>query len=104
MISLDHLMEDTTINSVSWFAKMAMLEKKGRKEIKCYLEQATDESAFVGELVQTSEKDAFILLVMVFAVELWMTCLLNKNIDVYANRGANGIDGIVSNCTGYGCA
>ncbi len=36
-------MEDTTINRVSWLEKWQCLEKKGRKEIKCYLEQATDE-------------------------------------------------------------
>ncbi len=44
---------------------MAMLREKGRKEIKCYLEQATDESAFVGELIKkTSEKMHYLLVIV----------------------------------------
>lgn len=77
-----------------------MLREKGRKEIKCYLEQATDESAFVGELIKkTSEKDA-LFISNSMPIRDVDNLLLNKNIDVYANRGANGIDGIVSTALG----
>lgn len=94
------LMEDTTVNRVSWLEKWQRIEKKGRKEIKCYLEQATDESAFVGELIKkTSEKDA-LFISNSMPIRDVDNLLLNKNIDVYANRGANGIDGIVSTALG----
>ena len=64
------------------------------------MEQATDESAFVGELIKkTSEKDA-LFISNSMPIRDVDNLLLNKNIDVYANRGANGIDGIVSTALG----
>ena len=55
------LMEDTTVNRVNWLEKWQSLEKK-RQEIENYLEQATDESAFVGELIKkTFEEDALFI-------------------------------------------
>ena len=52
---------------------------------------------------KTSEKDA-LFISNSMPIRDVDNLLLNKNIDVYANRGANGIDGIVSTALGMAVA
>lgn len=79
---------------------MAKFREKGRQEIENYLEQATDESAFVGELIKKTFEEDALFISNSMPIRDIDNLLLNKNIDIYANRGANGIDGIVSTALG----
>ena len=55
------LMEDTTVNRVSWLEKWQRLEKKGVKKLNVIWNKL-QMSAFVGELIKkTSEKDALFI-------------------------------------------
>ena len=64
------------------------------------MEQATDESAFVGELIKKTFEEDALFISNSMPIRDIDNLLLNKNIDIYANRGANGIDGIVSTALG----
>ena len=53
---------------------MAKFREKGRQEIENYLEQATDESAFVGELIKKTFEEMHCLLVIVCQSEILIIC------------------------------
>ncbi len=84
------LMERHDHQSSKLVRKMATLKNR-RKEIKCYLEQATDESAFVGELIRkTSEKDA-LFISNSMPIRDVDNLLLNKDIEVQCDWCASDI-------------
>ena len=80
--------------------KWQTLEKQAQVEVKDYIKSATDEAAFVGNVLDklTNEDALFVSNSMPIRDidNLFMTCEAN----IYANRGANGIDGVISTALG----
>lgn len=96
------LMEERTVDRKAWLQQWQSLEKQARIEINDYLQHATDEAAYVGTLISklTSEDALFVSNSM--PIRDIDNLLFDNEAEIYANRGANGIDGVVS--TGLGMA
>ncbi|CDR28211.1 2-succinyl-5-enolpyruvyl-6-hydroxy-3-cyclohexene-1-carboxylic-acid synthase [Staphylococcus schweitzeri] len=94
------LMDATIVKRKDWLELWQRLEEQARVEINHYLEHATDESAFVAELINKTPDEEALFISNSMPIRDIDNLLLNRNIDIYANRGANGIDGIVSTALG----
>ena len=92
--------ETATVERKRWLEKWQTLEKQAQVEVKDYIKSATDEAAFVGNVLDklTNEDALFVSNSMPIRDidNLFMTCEAN----IYANRGANGIDGVISTALG----
>lgn len=94
------LMEERTVDRKAWLQQWQSLEKQARIEINDYLQHATDEAAYVGTLISklTSEDALFVSNSM--PIRDIDNLLFDNEAEIYANRGANGIDGVVSTALG----
>lgn len=94
------LMEERTVDRKAWLQQWQSLEKQARIEINDYLQYATDEAAYVGTLISklTSEDALFVSNSM--PIRDIDNLLFDNEAEIYANRGANGIDGVVSTALG----
>ncbi|SCS51547.1 2-succinyl-5-enolpyruvyl-6-hydroxy-3-cyclohexene-1-carboxylic-acid synthase [Staphylococcus caeli] len=94
------LSETPTVERKQWLEKWQTLEKQAVVEIKDYLRTATDESAYVANVLDklTSKDTLFVSNSMPIrdVDNLFIDC----DAEIYANRGANGIDGVVSTALG----
>lgn len=88
------------INRKAWLEKWQTLEKQARIEINDYLQHATDEAAYVGELISKLTKQDALFVSNSMPVRDVDNLLFNSEAEIYANRGANGIDGVVSTALG----
>lgn len=88
------------INRKAWLEKWQTLEKQARIEINDYLQHATDEAAYVGELISKLTKQDALFVSNSMPVRDVDNLLFNSEAKIYANRGANGIDGVVSTALG----
>ena len=64
------------------------------------MSQATDESAFVSTLIQKLTKDDALFVSNSMPIRDVDNLLFDSEVEVYANRGANGIDGVISTALG----
>ena len=71
-----------------------------RIEISDYLKHATDEAAYVGSLIQKLTKEDTLFVGNSMPIRDVDNLLFDSEASVYANRGANGIDGVVSTALG----
>ncbi|MCD9065797.1 2-succinyl-5-enolpyruvyl-6-hydroxy-3-cyclohexene-1-carboxylic-acid synthase [Staphylococcus pasteuri] len=94
------LKNNQPINRKAWIEKWQTLEKQARIEINDYLQHATDEAAYVGELISKLTKQDALFVSNSMPVRDVDNLLFNSEAEIYANRGANGIDGIVSTALG----
>lgn len=94
------LMEERTVDRKAWLQQWQSLEKQARIEINDYLQHATDEATYVGTLISklTSEDALFVSNSM--PIRDIDNLLFDNEAEIYANRGANGIDGVVSTALG----
>lgn len=94
------LSETNTMERKRWLEKWQTLEKQAQVEVKDYIKSATDEAAFVGSLLDklTSEDTLFVSNSM--PIRDIDNLFINCDASIYANRGANGIDGVVSTALG----
>ena len=76
------------------------LESQARNTIDKHMTNATDEAAFVKILIDKLTKDDAIFVSNSMPVRDIDNLLYNSEVEVYANRGANGIDGVVSTAIG----
>ncbi|MDU3557545.1 MAG: 2-succinyl-5-enolpyruvyl-6-hydroxy-3-cyclohexene-1-carboxylic-acid synthase, partial [Staphylococcus epidermidis] len=76
------------------------LEQQARIEISDYLKHATDEAAYVGSLIQKLTKEDTLFVGNSMPIRDVDNLLFDSEASVYANRGANGIDGVVSTALG----
>ncbi|MEB8125422.1 2-succinyl-5-enolpyruvyl-6-hydroxy-3-cyclohexene-1-carboxylic-acid synthase [Staphylococcus succinus] len=94
------LSDATTVERKQWLQKWQSLEKHAQAEVKDYLRTATDEAVYVSNVLDklTSQDALFVSNSMPIrdVDNLFMDC----EAEVYANRGANGIDGVVSTALG----
>ncbi|MFI9032495.1 2-succinyl-5-enolpyruvyl-6-hydroxy-3-cyclohexene-1-carboxylic-acid synthase [Staphylococcus pasteuri] len=94
------LKNNQPINRKAWIEKWQTLEKQARIEINDYLQHATDEGAYVGELISKLTKQDALFVSNSMPVRDVDNLLFNSEAEIYANRGANGIDGVVSTALG----
>ncbi len=94
------LKNNKPINRKVWLEKWQTLEKQARIEINDYLQHATDEAAYVGKLISKLTKQDALFVSNSMPVRDVDNLLFNSEAEIYANRGANGIDGVVSTALG----
>ncbi|MFU0769294.1 2-succinyl-5-enolpyruvyl-6-hydroxy-3-cyclohexene-1-carboxylic-acid synthase [Staphylococcus pasteuri] len=94
------LKNNQPINRKAWIERWQTLEKQARIEINDYLQHATDEAAYVGELISKLTKQDALFVSNSMPVRDVDNLLFNSEAEIYANRGANGIDGVVSTALG----
>lgn len=76
------------------------LERQSRIEIKDYLNHASDEAAYVGELIHKLSNEDALFVGNSMPIRDVDNLMFETEAEVYANRGANGIDGVVSTAIG----
>lgn len=94
------LMEEPLVERKKWLQQWQSLEQQARIEISDYLKHATDEAAYVGSLIQKLTKEDTLFVGNSMPIRDVDNLLFDSEASVYANRGANGIDGVVSTALG----
>ena len=94
------LMEEPLVERKKWLQQWQSLEQQARIEISDYLKHATDEAAYVGSLIQKLTKEDTLFVGNTMPIRDVDNLLFDSEASVYANRGANGIDGVVSTALG----
>ena len=94
------LIEEESVQRKDWLELWQSLEQQSRIEIKDYLNHATDEAAYVGELIHKLSKEDAFFVGNSMPIRDVDNLMFETEAEVYANRGANGIDGVVSTAIG----
>lgn len=94
------LVNEPTVNRKDWIERWQSIEAQSRKAITQHMSQATDESAFVSTLIQKLTKDDALFVSNSMPIRDVDNLLFDSEVEVYANRGANGIDGVISTTLG----
>lgn len=94
------LMEERTVDRKAWLQQWQSLEKQARIEINDYLQHATDEAAYVGTLLSKLTNEDALFVSNSMPIRDIDNLLFDNEAEIYANRGANGIDGVVSTALG----
>ncbi|MBB4831836.1 2-succinyl-5-enolpyruvyl-6-hydroxy-3-cyclohexene-1-carboxylate synthase [Staphylococcus hominis] len=94
------LVNEPTVNRKDWIERWQSIEAQSRKAITQHMSQATDESAFVSTLIQKLTKDDALFVSNSMPIRDVDNLLFDSEVEVYANRGANGIDGVISTALG----
>ena len=94
------LVNERTVNRKDWIERWQSIEAQSRKAITQHMSQATDESAFVSTLIQKLTKDDALFVSNSMPIRDVDNLLFDSEVEVYANRGANGIDGVISTALG----
>lgn len=94
------LVNEPTVNRNDWIERWQSIEAQSRKAITQHMSQATDESAFVSTLIQKLTKDDALFVSNSMPIRDVDNLLFDSEVEVYANRGANGIDGVISTALG----
>ena len=94
------LVNEPTVNRKDWIERWQSIEAQSRKAITQHMSQATDESAFVSTLIQKLTKDDALFVSNSMHIRDVDNLLFDSEVEVYANRGANGIDGVISTALG----
>jgi len=94
------LIEEESVQRKDWLELWQSLEQQSRIEIKDYLNHATDEAAYVGELIHKLSKEDAFFVGNSMPIRDVDNLMFETEVEVYANRGANGIDGVVSTAIG----
>ncbi|RIL71318.1 2-succinyl-5-enolpyruvyl-6-hydroxy-3-cyclohexene-1-carboxylic-acid synthase [Staphylococcus devriesei] len=95
-----NLIEEPTVKRKDWLETWQTLETEARTIISKHMSQATDEAAYVNLLIDKLSNEDAIFVSNSMPIRDIDNLFLNKEIEVYANRGANGIDGVVSTAIG----
>lgn len=93
-------MEERTIDRKAWLQQWQSLEKQARIEINDFLQHATDEAAYVGTLLSKLTNEDALFVSNSMPIRDIDNLLFDNEAEIYANRGANGIDGVVSTALG----
>lgn len=94
------LVNEPTVKRKDWIERWQSIEAQSRKAITQHISQATDESAFVSTLIQKLTKDDALFVSNSMPIRDVDNLLFDSEVEVYANRGANGIDGVISTALG----
>ncbi|MEJ7174124.1 2-succinyl-5-enolpyruvyl-6-hydroxy-3-cyclohexene-1-carboxylic-acid synthase [Staphylococcus caprae] len=94
------LMEEESVQRKDWLELWQSLEQQSRVEIKEYLNHASDEAVYVGEVIHKLSKGDALFVGNSMPIRDVDNLMFETEAEVYANRGANGIDGVVSTAIG----
>ena len=94
------LMDEPYVERKEWLQLWQSLEQQAQIEIKDYLNHATDEAAYVGSLIQKLSKEDTLFVGNSMPIRDVDNLMFDSEAGIYANRGANGIDGVVSTALG----
>ncbi|MDI9230976.1 2-succinyl-5-enolpyruvyl-6-hydroxy-3-cyclohexene-1-carboxylic-acid synthase [Staphylococcus caprae] len=94
------LMEEESVQRKDWLELWQSLEQQSRVEIKDYLNHASDEAVYVGEVIHKLSKGDALFVGNSMPIRDVDNLMFETEAEVYANRGANGIDGVVSTAIG----
>ena len=94
------LIEEENVQRKDWLELWQSLERQSRIEIKDYLNHASDEAAYVGELIHKLSNEDALFVGNSMPIRDVDNLMFETEAEVYANRGANGIDGVVSTAIG----
>ncbi|MDO5375973.1 MAG: 2-succinyl-5-enolpyruvyl-6-hydroxy-3-cyclohexene-1-carboxylic-acid synthase [Staphylococcus rostri] len=83
-----------------WLSDWQQLEQQARAEIATYQKNATGEAAYVSRLLEKMGKDDCLFVSNSMPIRDIDNLYFDNEARIYANRGANGIDGIVSTALG----
>ncbi|WP_251519482.1 MULTISPECIES: 2-succinyl-5-enolpyruvyl-6-hydroxy-3-cyclohexene-1-carboxylic-acid synthase [Staphylococcus] len=83
-----------------WLKKWQSLEHHAKLEIQEYVKYATDESAYVRALLEKLSDTDTLFVSNSMPIRDVDNLLIDCQAKVYANRGANGIDGVTSTALG----
>lgn len=86
-----------------YFAEWQKAEEIARKHIQSYTEVETDEGAIVRNIIENLPNKSDLFVSSSMPIRDIDTFLLptEKDLQVFANRGANGIDGVMSTALGF---
>lgn len=104
--SLGHWLNDVQFNNSlesNYLNEWQKAEKIATKHIKEYVQYETDEGAVVRKLLENlpTQSDIFVSSSMpIRDIDTFLTPT-EKDIQIFANRGANGIDGVMSTALGF---
>ena len=104
--SIGQWLEDLQIENAiesGYFAKWQKAEEIARKQIESYTEVETDEGAIVRKIIENLPNKSDLFVSSSMPIRDIDTFLLptKKDLKVFANRGANGIDGVMSTALGF---
>ena len=94
------LMEEESVQRKDWLELWQSLEQQSRVEIKDYLNHASDEAVYVGEVIHKLSKGDALFVGNSMPIRDVDNLMFETEAEVYAHRGANGIDGVVSTAIG----
>lgn len=83
-----------------WLTDWQQLEQQARAEVKAYQKHATGEAAYVSRLLEKLGADDCLFVSNSMPIRDIDNLYFDHPARIYANRGANGIDGIVSTALG----
>lgn len=94
------LSETTTVERKQWLEKWQSLEKHAKVEIKDYVRAATDEAAYVANVLDKLTTDDALFVSNSMPIRDVDNLFIDCEAAVFSNRGANGIDGVTSTALG----
>ncbi|MCU5746023.1 2-succinyl-5-enolpyruvyl-6-hydroxy-3-cyclohexene-1-carboxylic-acid synthase [Staphylococcus sp. SQ8-PEA] len=83
-----------------WLKKWRLLEERARVEVEDYKRRAVDESGYVAHLLDKLNSDEALFISNSMPIRDVDNLAINCEAKLFANRGANGIDGVVSTALG----
>jgi 2-succinyl-5-enolpyruvyl-6-hydroxy-3-cyclohexene-1-carboxylate synthase len=94
------LSETTTVERKQWLEKWQSLEKHAKVEVKDYVRTATDEAAYVANVLDKLTTDDALFVSNSMPIRDVDNLFTDCEAAVFSNRGANGIDGVTSTALG----
>ncbi|AMG61035.1 2-succinyl-5-enolpyruvyl-6-hydroxy-3-cyclohexene-1-carboxylic-acid synthase [Staphylococcus lugdunensis] len=88
------------VDRSTWLKQWQQLEQQAREHIVDHVMQATDDTAYVYELLNKLTHKDKLFVSNSMPIRDVDNLLFNCEAEVYANRGANGIDGVISTALG----
>lgn len=90
----------TPTQNKNWLEKWITMDKEASALIEKYIDEETDEGAAVGSLLKKMTSKDTVFVGNSMPIRDVDTFNLNSKAEIAANRGANGIDGVVSTALG----
>ncbi|MBI5975958.1 2-succinyl-5-enolpyruvyl-6-hydroxy-3-cyclohexene-1-carboxylic-acid synthase [Staphylococcus canis] len=95
--SLDHI---AMTERKTWLKYWQTMEQQARQEIEIHQKTVSDESAYISRLLDKLGADDHVFVSNSMPIRDIDNLYFNNEAHIYANRGANGIDGVISTALG----
>lgn len=102
----EHLVVHETAIDPTYTSKWQQAQQIAVEQIKRYMDRESEEGALVGVMLQEIPEQSTVFASSSMPIRDVDTFLLpsDKDLTIVANRGANGIDGVISTAFGYSAA